>query len=117
MMHMNVMKKIGKQPYSFTFMGENLHEVVMESQHLGFSDVAKCGLCGSDDLELRAYTTEVDNYEYVKINCRKCRANLTLGKTKKDGAFFLRREEGSSELAWKKHIEKRGSSEGPEEGS
>jgi hypothetical protein len=99
MMHLNVTKKIGKNKYSFTFMGENLFEAVMESQHLGFADVDQCGLCESDELELRAYQTKEDKYEYVKISCRKCRATLTLGKTKKEGAFFFRRNEDGS-LAW-----------------
>ncbi len=114
MMHLNVTKKIGKNKYSFTFMGEDLHEAVTESQHLGFSDVDNCGLCESEELELRAFTTKEDKYEYVKIRCQKCRGTLTLGKTKKDGAFFLRRNEDRT-LAWESYKPKKGDRTSQEE--
>ena len=99
MMHLTVKRIIGKSTYTFTFMGETLHDTIMESQHLGFRDVFTCGLCESDWLFLRAYVTEKDKYEYVKIVCAKCGAQVTMGKAKKDGAFFLRKNE-KSEIAW-----------------
>ena len=106
MIHMELVKVIGKKSYRFTFMGENFFSVILESQHLAFNDVYKCGLCGSDKLYLRAYVTEKDKYEYVKIQCAECKASLTFGKTKKDGAFFLRKKDDGS-LAWEQYEEKK----------
>lgn len=106
MMQLNISKKIGKNKYSFTFMGETLFDSVMESQHLGFGDIDQCGFCSSEDLELRAYETKEEKYQYVKIRCRSCRAILTLGKTKKDGAFFFRRNEDRS-LSWEAYKPKK----------
>ena len=104
MMHFTLKKLIGDTAYTFTFLGDTLHEVLMESQHLGFQDVYACGLCQSKKLYLRAMTTEKDKYEYVKVMCGNCRASLTFGKRKDDGAFFLRRHEDKS-LAWEAHKE------------
>lgn len=101
MMHYTVKKVIGKHTHEFTFIGEDFFEVVMESQQLGFYDVYKCGLCDSDHLYLRAYKTEKGGFEYVKICCGACKAQLTFGKTKKDGDFFLRRNEDKT-YAWEK---------------
>ncbi len=101
MMHLTVKKLIGDTAYTFTFLGDTLHEVLTESQHLGFTDVYACGLCQSKKLYLHAITTKEDKYEYVKVNCVNCKATLTFGKRKDDGAFFLRRNDDKS-LAWEK---------------
>lgn len=104
-MQMSLVKTIGNKKYTFTSIGEDLFELVMEMQHISFQDVYKCGLCASDSLYLRAYETDKDKYQYVKIVCAACGAQLTFGKAKKDGSFFLRKNEDKT-LAWEK-VEKK----------
>lgn len=93
MIRMTLVKVIGKGRYTFSFEGQTLFDVVLASQHLGFRDVEKCGKCKSPHLSLRAYETADDKFQYVKITCGNpaCRAQATFGKTKKEGAFFLRK--------------------------
>ena len=93
MIRMTVVKVIGRSRHTFTFEGQTFFDVVLASEHLGFRDVVKCGKCGSDWLSLRAYETKEDAFQYVKVVCGKCRAQATFGKTKKDGAFFLRKDD------------------------
>lgn len=102
MIRLTIRKIIGQQAYTFSFEGEDLFDVVMESQQLGFRDVLCCGLCKSKALYLRAYVTEKDKYEYVKVCCGNpaCRAQATFGKAKKDGAFFLRKDEKTHQVIW-----------------
>ncbi len=91
---MQVVKQIGNTTHHFTVTGENLHQCQMEAQKLSFYNVPTCGLCGSEKLYLRAYITEADKYEYIKICCGGCKATLTFGKSKKDkDTFFLRRRD------------------------
>ena len=86
-----VKKRIGKDIHQFMVEGKDLHEVVMESKKLSFGDVEKCGLCGSDDLELSAHVTEGDGFDYTYIRCRTCRATLNFGQQKKkDDVYYLR---------------------------
>lgn len=108
MIHMSVEKIIGNSTYNFTFIGEDLFDVVMESQQLGFRDVYKCGKCESNLLYLRAYKTEKDEFEYVKVCCASCKAAITFGKAKKDGAFFLRKTE-DGKMAWETYEPKENS--------
>ncbi len=83
-------KQVGRTKVRFAVEGKNLHEVVMESKKLSFNDVASCGICNGDNLELSAHTTE-DGFEYVYIKCRSCRATLNFGKQKKnDEIYYLR---------------------------
>jgi hypothetical protein len=100
-MELIIKKHIGKTPYTFTFAGDNLHEVIMESQKLSFPNVDNCGLCGSDDLYLSAHVTKQKKYKYTEIRCKKCRAELTLG-TREDDAdtMYLRKDESGKPL-WK----------------
>jgi len=107
MIHLSLSKQIGKHKHNFTFLGEDLFEVVMESQQLGFGDIYKCGICEGDSLRLRAYETKEDKYHYVKVVCNnpECRGQLTFGKAKKDGAYFFRRNEDRT-LAWEKMPER-----------
>lgn len=101
MIRMTLKKSFGQTGYTFTFEGQNLFDVILQSQQLSFPDVYKCGLCPSTKLYVRAYrTTDGNNYEYVKVVCATCRAQLTFGKAKKDGAFFLRKTEDGKALAW-----------------
>jgi hypothetical protein len=105
-MKMNITKLIGQNNYTFTVEGSNLFELVQESQKLGFGDIDKCGLCGSDQISLRSYITEKDHFEYVKVSCSKCFAQVTFGKSKKDpNTFYLRKNEDKS-IAWEKIAKK-----------
>ena len=102
-MKLNITKQIGKTKYTFQVEGSNLYEVVTESQKLSFGDVPKCGICGSDNLELEAHTAQ--GYKYTSIKCRDCRASLTFGNRKEDpNTYFLRRNE-DKKLDWKAYKE------------
>jgi len=101
-MELTIEKRIGKTVYPFTFTGENLHEVIMESQKLSFPDVDKCGLCGSDDLYLSAHVAQ-NKHKYTEIRCNnpKCRAELTLGRRQDDpNTMYLRKDESGKPI-WK----------------
>lgn len=101
-MKMNFNKIIGQHNYTFTVEGNNLFELVQESQKLGFYDVEKCGLCESELLNLRSYVTEKGGYEYVKISCGNCGATVTFGKSREHkDTYFLRKNEDKS-IAWEK---------------
>jgi hypothetical protein len=99
MIRMTVVRVIGQSRYTFTFEGETLFDVVAASQHLGFFDVERCGKCKSTLLSLHAYETKDNQYRYVKIVCGACRARATFGKTKKEGAFFLRKDD-DGKIIW-----------------
>jgi hypothetical protein len=104
---MLISKQIGKNAYVFTVEGNNLFELVQESQKLSFNDVYKCGLCSSDKLGLRSYITEKGGYEYVKIQCNACGGQVTFGKNKeKKDSFFLRKNPEDHTLIWEAKIEK-----------
>ena len=100
-MELYITKKIGRRSYPFVVQGADLHEAVMESEHLSFSDVAFCGLCNSDNLRLTARVSQ--GFKYVSIKCENCRGDLTFGKTKADAnTYFLRRNE-SGGFDWKSY--------------
>jgi DNA-directed RNA polymerase subunit RPC12/RpoP len=99
-MQMTFNKTIGKNTYTFIVEGNNLFELVQESQKLGFYDVYKCGLCSSDKLGLRSYVTKDDGYEYVKVSCGECGAQVTFGKSKEvKDTYFLRKNKDKL-IAW-----------------
>lgn len=93
-------KKIGKHTYQFVVAGKNLHEVVMEKEKLAFGNVDKCGICDSDNLDLRAYITEEKGYKYVKVQCWKCGASLTFGQPTKSPDTFYYRKTDDGKLNW-----------------
>ena len=67
---------------------------------LSFPDVAACGLCGSDNLDLTSRVAQ-GKYKYTSVKCLSCRADLTFGKNKDDDqSYFLRRKE-TGELDWR----------------
>lgn len=109
-----IKKKIGREYHSFSVEGENLHDAVMAAKKLSFFDVHKCGLCGSDDLELSAHVTETERHKYTNIICRNCRATLNFGQQKKDSnVFYLRTTTinsgeyaGQKTLDWRPFVEK-----------
>ena len=104
-MQLFIKKQIGKIPLTFVVEGKNLFEMQMEAQKLSFYDVYKCGVCDSDELGLRAYITEKDNFEYVKIVCYKCKASLTFGQVKKSPDTFYLRRNDNKELDWQTYKE------------
>ena len=94
-----VKKKIGKDVHQFQVEGENLFDVVMTSQNLSFSDVDKCGLCGSDELRLGAHIAK-NKFKYVTVNCKKCKASVNFGQQQeKPEIFYLTtRQEGDKKV-------------------
>jgi hypothetical protein len=97
---MSFSKTIGKERFTFTVDGNNLFELVEEMQKMGFYDVFKCGLCGSDKLSLRSYVTKDDGYEYVKIGCNECKGQVTFGKSKEHKDTFFLRKNDDRTIAW-----------------
>ena len=99
MLQLMVTKRIGRRQFHFTVQGKNLHETVAEYDRLSFQDVAACGLCGSDDLDLTSRVAQ-GKFKYTSIRCRACKGDLTFGKREDDDqTYFLRRKE-SGELDW-----------------
>ncbi len=99
-MKLTIIKKIGRTEYPFTFEGNDLHEVLMESEKLSFGNVNKCGLCDNEYLFLSAYITKEDNFKYVKISCPNCRASVTFGRKKENPDVYYLRKTDSGELDW-----------------
>lgn len=99
---MSIKKQIGKQAYTFLIEGENLHELVINSQKLSFPDVHKCGMCESEDLFLNARVAK-NKFKYTEIKCKSCKAQLVFGQTQEDpNTFYLRRKEDKS-FDWQKY--------------
>ena len=82
-----VKKRIGKEIHTFQVEGENFQDVVMESKKLSFGNVVKCGLCGSDNLELSAHIAK-KKFKYVNIICRNCKAYLNFGQQQEDNTIY-----------------------------
>ncbi len=102
-----IKKTIGSTVHTFVVSGENLYDVVTESQKLSFPDVECCGKCGSKDLVLGSHLGKDDkgnmSFKYVDIKCMNpdCRASLTFGQPRKDpNTFYLRKNE-DKEYDWK----------------
>jgi len=105
-MKLTVSKKIGRRSYHFQVEGGNLHEVVKESNKLSFPDVHRCGICGSDNLELGARKAK-DKFEYTFVKCRgehsnPCGAELTFGQQMEDKNVFYLRKNDKGSYDWKK---------------
>ena len=97
---MTINKKIGANVIPFEVSGENLFDVVMQSQKLSFPDVETCGCCGSNNLYLEAHLAK-DRYKYVSVKCKKCKASVTFGVRQEDNnTYFLRRREDGN-LDWR----------------
>ena len=105
-MKMTFSKIIGMNNYTFTVEGNNLFELVQESQKLGFFDVEKCGLCGGNLLNLRSYVTKDGGFEYVKIGCGSCGGQVTFGKSKEHKDTFYLRKNADKSIAWEKGVKK-----------
>jgi hypothetical protein len=98
MIRITTTRKIGNKSYHISTEGNTLFEAVIEENKLPQGDIEKCGKCGGTDLSLRAYETK-EGYEYLKVQCRKCKASLGTGKAKRDNAMYYKRKEDYS-LDW-----------------
>jgi len=102
-----IKKTIGSTVHTFVVSGENLYDVVTESQKLSFPDIECCGKCGSKDLLLGSHLgSDGKNpaaYKYVDIKCMNpnCRASLTFGRPKADPDTFYLRKNDNNEYDWK----------------
>jgi len=106
-----ITKQIGRNKYTFVVEGKTFHEVVMESKNLSFDDVYKCGVCGNDNLEISAHSTE-DGFDYVYVRCKHCRATLNFGQQKKNkDIYYLKTvditsgpDKGKKAYDWKAYV-------------
>jgi hypothetical protein len=100
-MRLTVTKKIGKKTYHFQIEGTDLHEVIREENKLSFPDVAKCGLCGSDNLSLQARIAGKKKHKYTYVKCFNCKGELTFGRKQEDPeVFYLRKDELTGKPFW-----------------
>jgi len=105
-MEMIIKKTIGSTVHTFVFTGNNLYDVVTESQKLSFPDVHACGKCGSTDLTLGTHLGKDSagkEFKYTDIKCGnpKCRASLTFGRPSKDPDTFYLRKDDQGKYDWK----------------
>ena len=100
MLQMMISKRLGRRQFHFTVQGANLHEVVTEYERLSFPDVAKCGICGSDNLDLTARVAQ-DKFKYTSLRCLDCRSDVTFGKRQEDDQTYFLRKTEDGKLDWK----------------
>jgi len=105
-MKLTIKKKIGVSQYDFIFEGSDLFECLMESQKISFYDLTNCGICESNLLRIYAYETKEDKFKYIKVICASCKGSLTLGQSKKDNAYYYRKNEHTKKLDWQPAIKK-----------
>jgi hypothetical protein len=101
-MELFIKKKIGKDNITFVVSGKNLYEVQMEAQKLSFSDVHKCGICGSDNLTLNARLAR-NKYKYVEVKCWDCKGSLVFGCTQEDPDVYYLRKNSNKSYDWKEY--------------
>ena len=99
-MEMFIKKNIGKNVYTFVVDGKNLHDCVMESQKLSFSDVKNCGCCGKDNLILNARKAK-DKFKYTEVKCLDCKASLVFGTPQDDIDTSYLRKNAEKKYDWK----------------
>ena len=85
-----IKKQIGKEAHTFMIEGEDFMDVIRKSQKLSFPNIYKCGVCGSDNLVL-GYHKAQEEYEYITVRCRDCKASINFGQQKKDKEMFYLR--------------------------
>lgn len=114
MIKLEVPKKFGSRIYKFVVEADNLFGVLKESEKLSFHSIAKCELCGSDNLRLNAYTAQYEKNgkkqqaDYIKVVCNNCKGGVTLGRRMDDpDTYFLRKNE-SGGLDWQAYKGKAG---------
>lgn len=100
-----VNKKLGGTVHTFIVEGNNLFDLVQESQKFSFHDVYECGICGSPDLKLNSRLAQ-NKYKYVEVKCNTCNAALTFGnKTDDPNVYYLRRN-ANKQYDWKEYTPK-----------
>lgn len=90
-----ITKIIGNERHSFVVNGDSFFDVIEKAKNLSFPDVYRCGICGSDDLQLGCHTTKEDELQYEHITCRKCRSRVNFGHQKKSDIVYLRTKKTS----------------------
>jgi hypothetical protein len=100
MLQMMISKTLGKRKFHFTVEGKNLHEVTVAYERLSFPDVAACGICGSDNLDLTARKAQ-GKFEYTSVRCLDCRAAVDFGKRQEDADTFYLRKTADGKPEWK----------------
>ena len=98
-MQLTIKKQIGKNSQTFIVEGNNLYEMVTQSQKLSFGDVHKCGLCQSENLALNARLAQ-KKFKYVEVKCLACKASLVFGNTQSDPDTNYLRKNSDKELDW-----------------
>ena len=97
---------IGRTRNTFAFEGATMWDAVRESDKHMFSEIPKCGKCGGDNLDLRAYFPQ-EEYKYLKVVCRDCKASLTFGSPKKNPeVYYPRRDKEDSSFQWESYEKK-----------
>ena len=100
--NVDIKKTIGKKVYPFTVTGENLFELVMESNKLSFPDVVeKCDLCNSDNLVLSARISGTKKFKYVEIKCLHCKGSLVFGNMMESPNTYYIRKNAEKHYDWK----------------
>ena len=99
-----VKKKIGKEVHTFQVEGENFHDLIMETKKMSFGHVNKCGLCGSENLELTAHVAK-SKFKQTLIKCRDCKGFLNFGQQMENPQIFylktLDDQNGQKKLDWR----------------
>jgi len=87
-----VKKKIGKSVLEFEVEGGKLPEV-MEKAAFAASTPDRCGICGSEEIELSS--NKADAFTFIKIRCMNpdCRATANLGQYKDGSGGFWKKFE------------------------
>lgn len=101
-MQLFIKKQIGKTTYTFTVEGKNLHELIEEKKKLSFYDVHKCGICGSNNLDLNSRIAQ-KKFKYTFIQCNDCRATLNFGQQMENPDVFYLRKNENKEFDWKEY--------------
>jgi len=96
--------RLGKNEYLISSDGVNLFSAVEGlDKFRSLHTIAKCGICGEDNLSLRSYKTKTRNYEYTIIQCNNpdCRGSLTISENPATKERYYRKNK-EKELDWKK---------------
>ena len=96
---------IGATRHTFAFEGDTLWECTRQANKHMFDEILKCGECESNNLDLRAFYPQ-EEYKYLKVVCRDCKASLTFGSPKKNPEVYYPRRNEDSSFKWEAYKEK-----------